>query len=141
MRELFENLNENIKKHDEVIIMTHSRPDLDGMGSALALYKIIESMDRKCYIVSPLKKLYRSLDKAMKLLDDNGINFEFKDEKEIINSKHVKPLLIILDTQEPELVESDKVLDLINDKIVLMILYINIVMRINLVLLRSWLNI
>ena len=119
MRELFENLNENIKKHDEVIIMTHSRPDLDGMGSALALYKIIESMDRKCYIVSPLKKLYRSLDKAMKLLDDNGINFEFKDEKEIINSKHVKPLLIILDTQKPELVESDKVLDLINDKIVI----------------------
>lgn len=119
MRELFENLNENIKKHDEVIIMTHSRPDLDGMGSALALYKIIESMDRKCYIVSPLKKLYRSLDKAMKLLGDNGINFEFKDEKEIINSKHVKPLLIILDTQKPELVESDKVLDLINDKIVI----------------------
>ena len=119
MRELFENLNENIKKHDEVIIMTHSRPDLDGMGSALALYKIIESMDRKCYIVSPLKKLYRSLDKAIKLLDDNGINFEFKDEKEIINSKHVKPLLIILDTQKPELVESDKVLDLINDKIVI----------------------
>ncbi len=119
MRELFENLNENIKKHDEVIIMTHSRPDLDGMGSALALYKIIESMDRKCYIVSPLKKLYRSLDKAMKLLDDNDINFEFKDEKEIINSKHVKPLLIILDTQKPELVESDKVLDLINDKIVI----------------------
>ena len=119
MRELFENLNENIKKHDEVIIMTHSRPDLDGMGSALALYKIIESMDRKCYIVSPLKKLYRSVDKAMKLLDDNGINFEFKDEKEIINSKHVKPLLIILDTQKPELVESDKVLDLINDKIVI----------------------
>ena len=119
MRELFENLNENIKKHDEIIIMTHSRPDLDGMGSALALYKIIESMDRKCYIVSPLKKLYRSLDKAMKLLDDNDINFEFKDEKEIINSKHVKPLLIILDTQKPELVESDKVLDLINDKIVI----------------------
>ena len=38
MRELFEILNENIKKHDEIIIMTHARPDLDGMGSALAFY-------------------------------------------------------------------------------------------------------
>ena len=97
MRELFENLNENIKKHDEIIIMTHARPDLDGMGSALALFKIVKSMDKKCYIVSPLKKLYRSLDKAIKLLEDNDINFEFKKEEEILNSKYHKPLLIILD--------------------------------------------
>ena len=119
MRELFENLNENIKKHDEIIIMTHARPDLDGMGSALALFKIVKSMDRKCYIVSPLKKLYRSLDKAIKLLEDNDINFEFKKEEEILNSKYNKPLLIIVDTQKPELVESEKVLDLIDDKIVI----------------------
>ncbi len=119
MRELFENLNENIKKHDEIIIMTHARPDLDGMGSALALFKIVKSMDKKCYIVSPLKKLYRSLDKAIKLLEDNDINFEFKKEEEILNSKYNKPLLIILDTQKPELVESEKVLDLIDDKIVI----------------------
>ena len=51
MRELFEILNENIKKHDEIIIMTHARPDLDGMGSALALFKIIKLMDKKCFIV------------------------------------------------------------------------------------------
>lgn len=119
MRELFEILNENIKKHDEIIIMTHARPDLDGMGSALAFSKIVSSMKKKCYIVSPREKLYRSLDKAMKLLGENKINFEFKSEEEIINDKHNKPLLIILDTQKPELVESDKVLNLIKDKIVI----------------------
>ena len=119
MHELFEALNENIKKHDEIIIMTHARPDLDGMGSALALFKIVKSMGKKCYIVSPLKKLYRSLDKAMKLLSQNNITIEFKGEEEIINGKHLNPLLIILDTQKPELVESDRVLDLIDDKIVI----------------------
>ena len=119
MRELFAILNENIKKHDEIIIMTHARPDLDGMGSALALFKIIKLMDKKCFIVSPKKKLYRSLDKAIKLLNDNDIVFNFKSEEEIINGKYKKPLLIILDTQKPELVESDKVLDFINDKIVI----------------------
>ena len=82
MHELFEALNENIKKHDEIIIMTHARPDLDGMGSALALFKIVKSMGKKCYIVSPLKKLYRSLDKAMKLLSQNNITIEFKGEEE-----------------------------------------------------------
>lgn len=119
MRELFEILNENIKKHDEVIIMTHARPDLDGMGSALAFYKIVTSMKKKCFIVSPKEKFYRSLDKAIKLLDENNIKFEFRSEDEILNSKFSKPLLVILDTQKPELVESDKVLDYICDKIVI----------------------
>lgn len=119
MRELFEILNENIKKHDEIIVMTHARPDLDGMGSALAFSKIVTSMKKKCYIVSPQKKLYRSLDKAIKLLYDNNITFDFKNEEEIIKGKHSNPLLVILDTQKPELVESDKVLNLIKDKIVI----------------------
>ena len=119
MRELFEILNENIKKHDEIIIMTHARPDLDGMGSALAFSKIVNSMKRKVYIVSPKEKLYRTLDKAIKLLIDNDITFDFKSEEEIIKGKYNKPLLIILDTQKPELVESEKVLDLIDDKIVI----------------------
>ena len=119
MRELFEILNKNIKKHDEVIIMTHARPDLDGMGSSLALYKIILSMGKKCFIVSPKKKLYRSLDKAIKLLSENNIVFNFKSEEDILNSKFNKPLLIVLDTQKTELVESDKILDFISDRIVI----------------------
>ena len=119
MRELFEKISENIKKYDEIIIMTHARPDLDGMGSALALYKIVESMKKKCYIVSPKEKLYRSLEKAMKMLNDNDIKFEFRSEKEVLKAKYKNPLLIVLDTQKPELVESDKVLDLICDKIVI----------------------
>ena len=119
MRELFEILNESIKKHDEIIIMTHARPDLDGMGSALAFYKIVFSMKKRCFIVSPKEKLYRSLDKAMKLLSENEINFEFRSADEILKSKFNKPLLVILDTQKPELVESEKVLDFIDDKIVI----------------------
>ena len=119
MRELFEKLNENIKKHDKIIIMTHARPDLDGMGSALALSKILTSMNKKNYIVFPKEQVNRSLEKAFKLLAENAIEFDFKKEEEIINAKHNKPLLVILDTQKPELVESDKVLNLVDDKIVI----------------------
>ena len=119
MRELFEILNEKIKKHDEIIIMTHARPDLDGMGSALAFSKIVNAMKKKNYIVFPKEKVDRSLDKAFKLLAENAIAVEFKKEEEIMNAKHNNSLLIILDTQKPELVESEKVLDLIDDKIVI----------------------
>ena len=113
MRDVFEKINENIKKHDEIIIMTHARPDLDGMGSALVLYKIVKSMNKPCYIVSPKEKIYRSLDKAMNLLYKNDIKFNLKTADEIINSKFSNPLLFVLDTQKPELVESERVLEYI----------------------------
>lgn len=119
MRDVFEKINENIKKHDEIIIMTHARPDLDGMGSALVLYKIVKSMNKPCYIVSPKEKIYRSLDKAMNLLYKNDIKFNLKTADEIINSKFSNPLLFVLDTQKPELVESERVLEYIKDKIVI----------------------
>lgn len=119
MNDLFEILSYNIKQHDEIIIMTHARPDLDGMGSAIALFKIVKYMGKKCYIVSPLKKLYRSLDKAINLLKENDIVLDFKSEDEIIHNNFVNPLLIILDTQKPELVESLKILNKFEDKIVI----------------------
>ena len=119
MRELFEKLNENIKKHDKIIIMTHARPDLDGMGSALALSKILTSMNKKNYIVFPKEQVNRSLEKAFKLLAENSIEFDLKKEDEILKCNHDKSLLIILDTQKSELVESEKILNLINDKIVI----------------------
>lgn len=119
MRDVFEKINENIKKHDEIIIMTHARPDLDGMGSALVLYKIVKSMNKPCYIVSPKEKIYRSLDKAMNLLYKNDIKFNLKTADEIINSKFSNPLLFVLDTQKPELVESERVLEYIKGKIVI----------------------
>ena len=119
MRDVFEKINENIKKHDEIIIMTHARPDLDGMGSALVLYKIVKSMNKPCYIVSPKEKLYRSLDKAMNLLYKNDIKFNLESSDEIINNKFSNPLLFVLDTQKPELVESERVLEYIKDKIVI----------------------
>ena len=118
MRELFEKLNENIENHDEIIIMTHARPDLDGMGSALALSKIVSFMGKKYCIVSPKEKLYRSLDKALKMLDENGMSFVFKSDEEILKGKYSNPLLVVLDTQKPELVEACKVLECIKDKIV-----------------------
>lgn len=119
MRDVFEKINENIKKYDEIIIMTHARPDLDGMGSALVLYKIVKSMNKPCYIVSPKEKIYRSLDKAMNLLYKNDIKFNLKTADEIINSKFSNPLLFVLDTQKPELVESERVLEYIKGKIVI----------------------
>jgi len=61
---LFKQLTQNIKSHSNVVIMTHKHPDLDGMGSAIALYKIVESFKKDCVIVYPDEKVTVSLEKA-----------------------------------------------------------------------------
>ena len=38
---VFDKLTESIKNHNLIILMTHARPDLDGMGSAFILAFLI----------------------------------------------------------------------------------------------------
>ncbi len=115
MEYLFEKLTQNIKSHDNVILMTHKRPDLDGMGSCIALSKIIESMKIKAYIVYPKEQVNISLEKGIKAISEKGIKINFLTIDEIENKINDNTLLIILDTQKPELVESAKLLNKIND--------------------------
>jgi c-di-AMP phosphodiesterase-like protein len=114
MHELFEKLTENIKNHDEIIIMTHAKPDLDGMASAMALYKVVLFFNKPCFIVEAKEKVDKSLNKAFQMTDKLDINF--KREEEIVNDK--KQLLVILDTQKEERVESSKLIKEIDDILV-----------------------
>ena len=47
MTDFFKKLDEQIKQHDNVIIIGHQNPDLDCIGSSLGLYYSIE---KECYI-------------------------------------------------------------------------------------------
>lgn len=112
---LFKKLTENIKSHSNVIIMTHKHPDLDGMGSAIALSKIVESFKKDCFVVYPDDKVTVSLEKAVKLLKENNINVNFKTYSEVLEVINENTLLIILDTQKPMLVQNSDLLDKVKD--------------------------
>lgn len=115
MEYLFEKLTENIKKHDKIILMTHLRPDLDGMGSCIALSKIIESMKKEVYIVYPEERVNVSLEKGIKAITDKNIKINFLTAKELEPKITDNTLLIVLDTQKPELVENSKLLSKVKD--------------------------
>ena len=44
VQKFFDSFTKLIKKHEQIIIMTHSIPDLDGMGSAIVLNEILNKM-------------------------------------------------------------------------------------------------
>lgn len=112
---LFKKLTENIKSHSNVIIMTHKHPDLDGMGSAIALSKIVESFKKDCFVVYPDDKVTVSLEKAVKLLKENNIEVNFKTYSKVLEFINENTLLIILDTQKPMLVQNSELLDKVKD--------------------------
>ncbi len=112
---LFKKLTENIKSHSNVILMTHKHPDLDGMGSAIALAKIIESFKKEAYVVYPKEKATSSVEKAVAALNKNSIIINFKNSAAISKIVNEDSLLIVLDTQKPQLVEDSKLLDKIKD--------------------------
>jgi len=116
MDSMFKELTNLINKHEKIILMTHAKPDLDGMGSAIALFKIINRLKKHCYIVLPKQNIDNCLKKALSIVKEN-IDVSFISEEEINEDKNT--LLIVLDTQKPELVECLKLLDIIQDKIII----------------------
>lgn len=116
---LFQKLTENIKSHSNVILMTHKHPDLDGMGSAIGLYKIIKELKKECYVVKPTSKIDFSLEKAFQLIESNNMNIKFMEYPNLLNIVDDNSLLIVLDVQKPELVECKQLLEKIKDVFVI----------------------
>jgi len=116
---LFKKLTENIKSHSNIVIMTHKHPDLDGMGSAIALAKIVESFKKDCFVIYPDDKVTVSVEKAVKLLKENNIEVNFKTYSEVLDIINENTLLIILDTQKPMLVQNSELLEQVKDVFVI----------------------
>lgn len=112
---LFESLTKNIKSHSNVILMTHKHPDLDGMSCCIALSKVISSFKKSNFVVFPNENVNESLKKGFKLLEDNNISIPFMKSDDILRVIDDNSLLIVLDIQNPDIVESPILLDRVND--------------------------
>lgn len=113
MNNFFKKLDKEIKQHKNIIIMGHQNPDLDCIGSSLGLYKAIE---KNVYIFKTKEKLNESMKKALKVLEEENINFIDKTNyKEYLE----KPLLIITDLHRRSLLEYEEILNEIEDIVII----------------------
>ncbi len=119
MEQVFKKLTELIKNNDEIFLMTHSNPDFDGMGSAIALQQIINKFNKTSYIVRNYKDNDHSLAKAYQYMEDEHIKHCFIGKTEALEAIKEDSLLIILDTQKEQLVEQPQLLKKTNNVIVL----------------------
>lgn len=102
---------------DNVIIMGHKYEDLDCIGAAVGLCKGIKMMGKPVYVcIDTGKSLSHSLvDKLMK----NGYSDVFLPPQKIMSLITKKTLLIVVDTHNPDFLESREVYELCKTVVVI----------------------
>ena len=99
-------LRRKIKYSKTVFIMAHKDLDLDALGSSIGLYIILEKLNKNCFLIindtkheSGVSKVFKELEGCLNIIKSSAIeeNLYLRDKKN---------LLVILDTNKKELVQS-----------------------------------
>lgn len=108
MNAFFDSLNKLIDKYDNFLLMGHKNPDLDVLGSSLALYSYIQEKNKNAYMFIDKDNLDNYNDLIIKSI--NKIDFNYvnkKTYKNILNNC----LLIIVDVHQQERLECPEIFD------------------------------
>ncbi len=111
--------NRAIKNSKDIFLMAHKDLDLDALGSSVALSVILSHKKKNCYIIIDDKKHELGVEKVLRELEGCIKVIKSEDIEKYLNHNANKNLLIILDTNKPELVQNKEVLNLIDNKIVI----------------------
>lgn len=112
-------LSKNINKAKTVFLMAHKDLDLDALGSSIGMYLFLKGKRKDCYIIVDdinhelgVEKVLRELEGCIKIIKSEDVEKHF-------NKRASKNLLIILDTNKPELVQNKEILKKFQNKLII----------------------
>lgn len=117
--EAYQKLTELIKQYENIVIMTHKNPDLDGLSSAIALHEIIKTFNKQVNIYKSDDIKNVSVLRMFKKLEENGVEIGTISLDEYKNIMDTSTLLIILDVNKIDLLENPILLDCTKNVIVI----------------------
>ncbi|MET3699755.1 c-di-AMP phosphodiesterase-like protein [Bacillus oleivorans] len=113
-------LKELIAGSDNVFIMGHKRPDMDAIGSAIGILKIVEMNEKAGYVVVNQQEMDTSVSRLMKeVKQKEGLYSRFISPERAMELASENSLLVIVDTHKPSMVISDKLLQMIDHTVVI----------------------
>lgn len=111
-------LRELIDQSDSIIIMGHENADIDSLGSALGLYRVVKSRGKNAHIV--LNRTNPTIDSLVsKIMKNQEYDGMFIGRAEALIKAEGKSLLIIVDTHRPGFTEMPELLELANQVVVI----------------------
>ena len=112
-------LNRKIRHAKNIFLMAHKDLDLDALGSSIGMYMILKRKRKNCYLIIDdkfhelgVEKVLRELEGCIEIIKSEAID-------KYLHPTERKNLLIILDTNKEELVQSQQVLKKIANKMII----------------------
>ncbi len=112
-------LNREIRRSKTVFLMAHKDLDLDALGSSIGMYILLKRRKKEVYIIVDdlqhelgVEKVLRELEGCIKIIKSDSVS-------KLKHPNDSKNLLIILDTNKPDLVQSKSVLKLFERKVII----------------------
>ena len=112
-------LNRAIKTSDTIFLMAHRDLDLDALGSCIGLNTILTRKKKKVYIIIDDKQHELGVEKVLRELEGCIKIIKSIDIDKYLNPNSKKNLLIILDTNKIDLLQSKELLKKIDRKVVI----------------------
>ncbi len=109
-------LEELIKENDKIMIMGHTNPDIDAIGSALGIYRIAKTLGKEARIVAnvetpSIKDLYESIKDQYQEV--------FINSETALAQVDSETLLVVVDTHKKTYVEAPELLTKTNKIVVI----------------------
>ena len=110
-------LIELFNSHDRILIMGHKFGDLDSIGAATGMCSAVRKMGKESYVIVDTEStLAKSLINYVK---DNDINNYYISPEEGLSKVSDDSLVIVVDTHNPDLVESKEILAKAHETVVI----------------------
>ncbi len=103
-----------IKESENVYIMGHRYPDLDAIGAAIGMYRMVVNLEKKAHIV--LNEFEDQISELTKEFEDDKF-YSFVGSENVRQNATKNDLLIVVDVHRSNLVEDPDLIELF-DKIV-----------------------
>lgn len=112
-------LNKAIRGSKNVFLMAHKDLDLDALGSCIGLSTILGQKKKNCYIIIDDKNHELGVEKVLRELEGCIKIIKSEEVDKYLYPKLSKNLLIILDTNKTDLVQSKDILKKIEKKVII----------------------
>jgi c-di-AMP phosphodiesterase-like protein len=112
-------LNKAIRKSKTIFLMAHKNLDLDALGSSIGMLKFLQKRRKQVYLIIDDRTHEAGVEKVLRELEGCLNIIRSENLEEYLNPKDKKNLLIVLDTNKQELVQSEKALKKIDNKLVI----------------------
>ncbi|RSD22302.1 DHH family phosphoesterase [Mesobacillus subterraneus] len=113
-------LKELVSESDKVLIMGHKHPDMDAIGSAIGILKVAQMNKREGFIVYNKNEIDTGVQRLMDEIKQNETLYSrFITPEQAYEIASDDTLLVVVDTHKPSLVIDERLLNRIENVIVI----------------------